>query len=464
MMRVKGGQKKIFYQFSLDERVPEEHFLRLLDKAVDFGFVRDMVRDCYSHTGAPSVDPVVVFKMSLLGYLYGITSERRLAQECRLNLAFMWFLGYDIDEIPPDHSILSKARRRFGPLKYEQFFARIVKMCAEKGLLGGEKVFLDATVVDANASLESLVSKPLHKALQDAKRYVKEVWEQNPNTDPTPDDTGNKPVDKLKSNERRVSQTDPDASIIARSNDRIPRLAYKVHVAADDGPSRIVTAVVATPGAVAEARVAPELVERHFWNTRNKPQEVVADRAYGTMGFYRYLEKLKILPTVPNRNPRKSLRKKKLGAGFTYNSAKDVYECPKGKTLYKMRSEKTTAGNQKYRVHRSACKGCELQGSLCKAKRPTIVHSEDNTLLVRVSSHLNTPRARRSQRRRKVQVEPLFSRIKGPMGFSRASLRGIWKVQIQALLAFTAHNLMQMVKYTMLAPAKIPAVQMKVAA
>ena len=98
MMGRKGLQGKWFYNFSLEDRVPQDHFLRSVNKVVDFTFVRDLVRQTYSHTGAPSVDPVVVFKMALLGYLYGITSERRLADEIRLNLAYLWFLGYDLDE------------------------------------------------------------------------------------------------------------------------------------------------------------------------------------------------------------------------------------------------------------------------------------------------------------------------------------------------------------------------------
>jgi len=110
----KNFQGKWFYNFSLEDRVPADHLPRAVAEAVDFSFVRGVVRETYSHTGTPSVDPVVVFKMALLGYLYGITSERRLADEIRLNLAYLWFVGYDLDETPPDHSILSKRGRDMG--------------------------------------------------------------------------------------------------------------------------------------------------------------------------------------------------------------------------------------------------------------------------------------------------------------------------------------------------------------
>lgn len=113
--------------------------------------------------------------MALLGYLYGITSERKLADECRLNLTFMWFLEYDIDEIPPNHSILSKARKRFGRATYEQFFKEIVKLCEEAGLVEGNKVFLDATLLKANASFDSL--EDVYICPQGKKMYPMETYE-----------------------------------------------------------------------------------------------------------------------------------------------------------------------------------------------------------------------------------------------------------------------------------------------
>src|SRR5262245_59108772 len=109
MLGRKTFEPKLFYQFSLEERLPEDHRLRRVAAAIDFSFVRRLTARFCSHTGQPGIDPVVLFKLALVGWLYGITSERRLADECRLNLAFLWFLGYDLDERPPDHSVLSKA-------------------------------------------------------------------------------------------------------------------------------------------------------------------------------------------------------------------------------------------------------------------------------------------------------------------------------------------------------------------
>lgn len=141
----------------------------------------EYVRPFYSHTGAPSVDPVVIFKMALLGYIYGITSERKLAEECRLDLAFMWFLGYDIDEAAPHHSIHCKTRARLRREVYERFFRHVVRLCREVGLVEGNKVFLDAMLVKANASLDSLVERELCHRLKEApEAYLDRVWEENP--------------------------------------------------------------------------------------------------------------------------------------------------------------------------------------------------------------------------------------------------------------------------------------------
>ena len=161
MMGTKTFRPKGVYHLDWDQRIPADHLLRRVAETVDFAFVRRQTARFYSRTGKPGIDPVVLVKLALLGYLYGITSERRLAEEVRLNLAFLWFLGYDLDELPPDHSVLSKARRRFGVTVYQAFFTEIVHQCRQAGLIAGDQVFADSTLVEANASLESVGSRAL---------------------------------------------------------------------------------------------------------------------------------------------------------------------------------------------------------------------------------------------------------------------------------------------------------------
>jgi transposase len=181
MMGAKAAQEVVLCHISLEERVPQDHFLRLLSRAVDFGFVYKLAKPYYSHTGQPSVDPAVVFKMALIQYLYNVPSERRLAKEIPLNLAWLWFLQYNLAEATPNHSVLSKARSRFGREVYYQFFQRTIRLCQDAGLIQGDKVVMDATLMQADASIESMVSRSLYQQLPGApEEFVERLWQENP--------------------------------------------------------------------------------------------------------------------------------------------------------------------------------------------------------------------------------------------------------------------------------------------
>src|SRR5712691_7479112 len=159
MKRQPRFEAKWYYGLSLERLVPDDHLLRQISQAVDFSFIHRLCRPFYSHTGRPSVDPVVLFKMLLIGYLDGITSERRLAREISLNLAYRWFLGYDFDQATPHHSVLSKARARFSPKVFEAFFKKSIDLCGQAGLLNEGPVYVDSTLIRAGASVDSLARR-----------------------------------------------------------------------------------------------------------------------------------------------------------------------------------------------------------------------------------------------------------------------------------------------------------------
>jgi transposase len=172
---------KLYYQLSLDQLVPQNHLLRPIAAALDFSFVDPLARSHYSHTGQPSVDAVIIFKTMLMGYLYGITSERRLMSEIQVNLAYRWFLGYDFDEHIPDHGVLTKARGRFGMDVFEKFFEHSIQLCSQAGLLGEGPVYIEATQVGAAASLESLVKREeIVSPPLPVKDYIQKVYQDNP--------------------------------------------------------------------------------------------------------------------------------------------------------------------------------------------------------------------------------------------------------------------------------------------
>lgn len=304
MMGIKVNQEKMFYNFSLSKHVPEDHFLRTLTSIIDLRFVRELVADKYSHTGQRSVDPEVLFKMMLIGYFYGITSERRLAEDISLNMAYMWYIGYDLDEPTPHHSVISKARTRYGKEVFETFFNRILEQCVKAGLVSGEKVFADSTHIRADASLKSLALRPnaVEPALS-SKEFVAKVFADNPvepevttknDSTPPPSNQQDAPAPRLSySNKTHISKTDPQAAVISHGQKLPLQLAYKEHFTVDS-LARVITAVTITSAAVGDESQLTTLLEKQPVPV----QEVGADTKYGTCDNYKYLIEHGILPSV----------------------------------------------------------------------------------------------------------------------------------------------------------------------
>src|SRR5215467_16126330 len=153
MMGQHDRSESLFYYFRIEEQVPENHLLRLIDRYVSFEFVREKLRASYSETGRPSIDPEVLLRILLLGYLYGISSERKLLEELRMHLAWGWFTGLGFDQEIPDHSTFSKNRHgRFQESQlFEQLFEQVVRQCMEVGLVQGQHLSLHASLIAANA-------------------------------------------------------------------------------------------------------------------------------------------------------------------------------------------------------------------------------------------------------------------------------------------------------------------------
>lgn len=446
MMGVKQKEQKLFYNFSLTERIPKEHFLRKLEEMVDFSFIYKLAKSYYSHTGQPGVDPAVLLKMMLIGYLYNITSERKLAQELKVNMAFMYFLGYDIDEETPNHSVLSKARRRFGNEIFEQFFEIVVEQCKQRGLIQAEKAFIDSTLIPANASLSSILDCDEKVTLRRSPRdYLKAVDELN-----SPESENNKEQpeekSKLQVNQKSYSKTDPDASIIRHKN-RPPQLAYKQHISVDSGPARIITACATTPAAVADEHRLPHLISKANETHALLPKEVGADTKYGTADNYRFLLESQMKPSIPHhggKNATGLLSKD----SFIYNREKDQYSCPQGKILENSGFVK----NQRhiiYRANPKDCKSCKLLKECTKSPsgRSVIRHINEH-FLEEAKRHLKTLQAKVTLEQRGEYVENVFACEKKDLGLNKAKFRGLISVHIQSLLTATAYNLKKLVKYS----------------
>ena len=277
-------QSKLFYpSIHLEQRIPEHHALRRIKSRVDFDFIYDEVRDRYGIKGNVSVPPPAILKMMLLLVLYTVRSERELMNTIPLRLDWLWFLGYDLDSEIPNHSVLSKARSRWGVEAFRCFFERIVWQCVQAGLVDGTKLFVDSSLIEADASNNSVVSRAafepyLVKGCRELEARLEEPQEAS--CDEEPPETPKSGV----ANKRHVSTTDPDASVV-RQGKGGPSLKYKIHRAVDVG-YEVITATEVTTGETNEAHRLLPLVDQHGRNTEQAAGIVVADTKYGTVENY----------------------------------------------------------------------------------------------------------------------------------------------------------------------------------
>jgi len=450
-MCVKQRESKMFYNFSLSNHVPKDHFLRKISEAIDFSFIHQLAKPYYSHTGQPGVDPVVLLKMMLIGYFYDITSERKLAQELTVNLAFMYFLGYDIDEETPNHSVLSKARKRFGAKIFEQFFEHIVAQCKSKGLIQAEKTFIDSTLVPANASLFSVTDCEQKIILKRTpKEYLKVVENTNSADDNNKNEAkkdSNKTRPKLPKNKICYSKTDPDASIIKRKNKQL-KLAYKQHISVDGGSMRIVTACVTTPAAVADEHKLPHLISKAHEKHGILPKEVGADTKYGTADNYRFLLENNIKPSIAHSGGRNNSTGLFSKDKFAYDKSKDQYTCPENHILKNagfMKKERHFV----YRARAKHCKVCKYRTQCTNSSqgRSVIRHIHESSV-EKAKQHLKSTQAKLTIDERSRFVETVFASEKKDLGLKKAKFRGLTNVSIQSLLTATAYNIKKLVKYS----------------
>ena len=248
MGRQPDYQNKLFITgFDLDKRVRHDHPLRKIKEKIDFDFIYEQVKDSYGHKGNVSVPPPVILKLMLLLVLYNVRSERELLNTIPERLDWLWFLGYDLEDEIPNHSVLSKARARWGVEAFKAFFERIVWQCVEAGLVDGSKVFVDASLIDANASNNSVVdthklNRYLNKSYKRLESRLDEIKAEK-----------NSPADR-----RHISTTDPDASVTRQGSGR-SKLRYKTHRAVD-GKEEIITATKVTSGVVDDGHVLNDMI------------------------------------------------------------------------------------------------------------------------------------------------------------------------------------------------------------
>src|SRR6266849_6995204 len=432
MMGQQSQKESLFYYFRLEDQIPETHLLRLIDRSVDFSFVRDRLTRFYSPTGRPSIDPEVLLRLLLVGYLYGITSERRLLDEVRMHLAYRWFTRLGFDQEIPDHSTFSKNRhgrfRQSGV--FREVFEEIVRRCLEAGLVEGQHLAVDGTLVGANASRQSRVPREQLKEAAQVSRTVREYLAELEQVNPVSD-------------AEKVSTTDPDAILTTKGGGTAMMAYYDNYLV--DTASRVIVEVEATPALSRQEMVAARRMIERVEKLGLRPESLGADKAYGSGEFLAWLLARGVQPHIPVID-----RRHQTGGHFTrdqfrYEPAENVWYCPEGKPL-RYRGRHPSMHGSSYCSTAAQCQGCpQKMRCTATAYRTLFIHSDEPARQV-ARALVGTPAYERSRRAR-YKIEALFAELKQSMRMQRVRLRRLWNVSEQFLLAATAQNLKRLVHF-----------------
>jgi len=433
--QAKGQQLKMFYQGLCLERMVRPHNpLRQIKKLVDFDFIYQKVAPTYGVNGNVSVPPPVILKLMLLLVFYNVRSERELMATLPERLDWLWFLGFDLDGAIPDPSVLSKARSRWGTAAFKHFFERIVCQCVEAGLVDGAKIFMDSSLIQADASNNSIINlnslkSQLNRHYEELEARLEELPEEGKG--------------KGKLNRTHLSTTDPDASLVSKGKVR-SQLSFKVHRAVD-AKTEVITATEVTSGAVNEGHLLPDLIDQHTENTQSQVEVVVADSQYGTIHNYLECHDRGLAAHIPpfkdghNRNGKFSY------AAFSYDPEDDVYLCPAGHRLQRTRYDRHHETFQ-YQGQAKICKACSLRGRCTDSQRGRTLrrhlrHEEVRLMRERAQSF----GSQKDIRTRQHLMERSFARAVR-FGFKRARWRRLWRVRIQEYLTAAIQNIMVLVR------------------
>jgi transposase len=356
MMGVQQQPQSCLFHFgiNIDKRIRSNHPLRKVNELIDFDFAYNEVKDCYGNNGNVSVPPPVILKLMLLFIFYNVRSERELMETLPERIDWLWFLGYDLDSEIPNHSVLSKARKKWGVDVFQSFFERIVLQCVQAGLVDGSKIFVDSSLVDANASNNSVIdTKSLkHQMHRNYKKLEARLEDNNVNTD------ASRNIEKK--NSRYISSTDPDAAIVNRGK---PKLSYQVHRAVDE-KYEVITATDAAPGDVNEAHLMLPLIDKHEVTTGIQTETVVADSKYGTIDNFLACHDRGIQAHLPDLREaalkRTAMLKIYPEERFQYDPATDTYLCPAGNRL-KPKTLHIRRQSRDYAAAKKTCATCHLR-------------------------------------------------------------------------------------------------------
>lgn len=419
-------QEDLFVAGSLRDLIPEDHILRRVDRVLDLVWLRNAVLDCYCEdNGRPGIDPEAAVRLMLAGFLLGIVHDRKLMREAQVNLGIRWFAGYRLHESLPDHSSLTRIRQRWGEQRFREIFERSARSCVDAGIASGEVVHIDATLIRANVSWDSLVAS-----------HASAVIDENADVRARPE----------KKSGKRVSVTDPDASL-AKADRRVQaQPSYKQHTAVDDRVG-VILDVQLTTGEINEG----DLIEPHIKNiarvTGRTIDVLTADAGYAYAKVYQIAEQHGVDPVVPPKAEPPPKSKVPLRR-FKYDARHEQVRCPAGKLM--RRSARAPHG-WFYRATVADCRHCPLRRDCLPrphgSRAVVISDGYDALLRARRRRPRWTAIEYKHYRRHRWRAEGVHAEAKVQHGLRRAVRRGQWNVAVQVYLTAAAINLKRLAAF-----------------
>lgn len=455
------AQAALFYEFSLEDHVPADHLLRSIDRFVDLSDIRRHLAPFYSSTGRPSIDPELMIRMLLVGYCMGIRSERRLCEEVHLNLAYRWFCRLDLGDAVPDHSTFSKNRHgRFRDSDLlRHVFETVVARCIEEGLVSGQRLAVDASLIEADTNRQNSSSQsewePDKINPNDAPRAVREYLA-------TLDEAAFGAATPVQP--KFTSHSDP-ASQWTAARKGPAFFAYSANYMIDTDHAVIVDVEATRSVRQAELGAMRMMLDRTNGRFDIHPERMIADTAYGTGPLLDWLvQERGIAPHIPVVDKSGRTDGTFERADFIYDDDNDLYICPGGKELKQSRRAFTTPRSPKpdkhgvlrYRAQKSDCDGCQLKSRCCpkepQRKVTRSIHEPSRDVARKITQTIDYAISCKLRKK----VEMLFAHLKRILKLDRLRLRGPCGVRDEFHLAATAQNLRKLAK---LIPTTRPASQ-----
>jgi transposase len=455
MGRREYRQVQFLYAFDLDKMVPPDHLVRQIDGVLDLSWVHKELAPYYSHTGRPSIDPVLMIRMLLVGYVFALRSERRLCSEVQVNLAYRWFCKLSVEDQIPDHSVFSRARHeRFRESDaLRRVFEGVVAMCIAAGLVGGEAFSVDASLIKADVDKKKRVGgdQPIAWPMTgETSRAVREYLTaldaaRSDEESGDKDGGGSSGGGSRSKPPKEVSLTDPQATWVARPGVD-PFFAYDANYLIDNKAGVIIDAEGTRANRSVEIAVTQTMIDRVRRRFDLRPQRLAGDTAYGAVRLLKWLVDRSITPHIPVWD--KSARHDGTfsRADFVFDQERNIYVCPGGALL-------TSTGNIDqghtvyYRATKNDCSSCSLKPKCTTAVVRKITRDLNEDVRDRVRALANTEAFQQSRRERK-KVEMRFAHMKRILRLDRLRLRGLNGARDEVLLTATAQNLRRLVKLT----------------